>query len=490
VELRDYAGQDAVGLADLVRAGEVTALEVEGTARRAIEAVDPALHATVGDLLEPADGGVGDGPLAGVPFALKDVAPHLRGQIVQYGSRWTGDGLSAQHDSYLGRRFRAAGLRVIARSRSPEFAFNATTEPKAHGPTHNPWDVTRSAGGSSGGAAALVAARALPIAHATDAAGSIRIPSSLCGVVGMKPTRSRIPIAPNVWESVHGLAHDFVIARTLRDVAAALDALHGPVPGDKYLIPPPARHYVAELGADPGRLRIRWTADAWSGCPVAPECRAAVEATARALDAAGHDVAKGTPAIDAEELQRTLLTIWAVALAQRAAVLEQALGRPPSAETVEGVTMAMIERGNATSAVELLDSYGGCNAVSRSIGAFFETADVLVLPSTGRPAWRLGELNQDDTSARPEAWIAKLFDEYCPFTAMFNITGQPAISLPLAWTDVGLPIGVQLVGRFAAEATLLRLACQLEALFPWVDRIPPVAAGTSPRPSERDGRSG
>lgn len=240
MELRDYTGHGAAGLAELVRAGEVTAREVEETARRAIEAVESALHATVGDLLEPADGGFGDGPLAGVPFARKDVAPHLKGQIVQYGSRWTGDGLRVAHDSYLGQRFRAAGLRVIARSRSPEFAFNATTEPKAHGPTHNPWDVTRSAGGSSGGAAALVAARALPIAHATDAAGSIRIPSSLCGVVGMKPTRSRISIAPNVWESVHGLAHDFVIARTLRDVAAALDALHGPVPGDKYLILPPA----------------------------------------------------------------------------------------------------------------------------------------------------------------------------------------------------------------------------------------------------------
>jgi amidase len=476
VDRRDYADQDAVGLAALIRKGEVTAGEVDDAARRAVEAVEPALHATVGELLDSPPAPAGNGALAGVPFGLKDTAPHLEGQLVQLGSRWTGDGIRVAEDSYLGRRFRAGGLRAVARTRAPEFAFNASTEPRAHGPTHNPWDPSRSVGGSSGGSAALVAARALPMAHGTDAAGSIRIPASLCGVVGLKPTRARIPIPPGAWEAVHGLSHDFILARTLRDVATALDVLQGPVPGDKYLIPPPVRSYCEEMSAAPGPLRIRWTADAWSGCPVDPECRSAVEAAATALDAAGHDVAEGTPTINSEVLDRALLTAWAAALAQRAALLEKALGRPPSPETMEAVTLAMVDLGAATSAAALLDSYAGCNAIARSVGTYFETTDLLLLPVVARLPWRLGELNQDDAAIGAEGWIDKLFDDYCPFTAMFNITGQPAISLPLAWTDTGLPVGVQLVGRFADEATLLRVAGQLEEVFPWAGRLPPLSA--------------
>jgi amidase len=478
MELSAYAEHDAVGLAALIRAGEVSAAEVEDVARRAIGEVEPAIHATVGDLLEPAFEASESGPFAGVPFALKDNAPHLEGQVVQVGSRWAGDGIRCPADTYLGARIRAAGLRVIARTRSPEFAFNASTEPVAHGPTCNPWDLGRSVGGSSGGAAALVAARALPMTHGTDGGGSIRIPASLCGLVGLKATRLRIPIGPGLWEALHGMAHDFVLCRTVRDAAAALDAFHGPVPGEKYVIPPPSGPYADEIGADPGRLRIRWTAAAWSGAEVAPECRAAVEATARALEADGHDVAEGTPAIDPDVLRRALLTGWGAGIAQRAAVLERAVGRGPTPETVEASTRAMIELGNATSAVALLDAYGDCNAIGRAIGAFFTEAEVLVLPSTARLPWRLGELDQDDPSLGAEGWVRKLFDDYCPFTAMFNITGQPAISLPLAWSDGGLPVGVQLVGRFGDDAALVRLAARLEQALPWADRVPPVAAGT------------
>jgi amidase len=480
MELHEYAAQDAVGLAALVRAGEVSAEEVENAARRAIAAVEPALGATVGELLEVVPEASSDGPLAAVPFALKDVAPHLEGQIVQAGSRWTGDGIAAPADTHLGQRMRAAGLRVIARTRSPELAFNATTEPLAHGPTRNPWDLDRSPGGSSGGAAALVAARALAIAHGTDGGGSIRIPASLCGVVGLKATRSRIPVGPGVWENLHGMAHDFVLCRTLRDVAAALEAFHGPGPGDKYLIPPPARPYAEEVGADPGRLRVRWTADAWSGAPVAPECRAAVEATAQALAGFGHDVAEGTPAIDADVLRRALVTCWAAGLAQRAVLLERATGSPPTPETVEACTLAMLRLGPTVSAIELINAYGDCNAVGRAIGTFFETTDVLVLPNAAKPPWKLGELDQNDPELGADGWVRKLFDEWVPFTAMFNITGQPAISLPLAWSD-GLPIGVQLVARFGDEATLLRVAAQLEQVFPWAGRTPPIAVGAPER---------
>jgi amidase len=477
MDLTDYAECDAVALAGLVRAGEVSADEVEDAARRAIAEVDSRLHATVGDLLKPALESAPDGPLGGVPFALKEVAPHLRGQVSQLGSRWTADGITGAADTHLGQRIRAAGLRVIARTRSPEFAFNATTEPLVHGPTCSPWDPERSVGGSSGGAAALVAARALPMAHGTDGGGSIRIPASLCGIVGLKPTRLRIPVGPALWEGLHGMAHDFVLCRTLRDAAAALDAFHGPAPGEKYLIPPPERRYAEEVGADPGRLRIAWTADAWSGASVAPECRSAVEATAQALDGLGHYVEPGTPAIDSEVLHRALLTCWAAGLAQRAALLERAVGEPPTDATVEACTLAMIRLGESVTSVQLLDGYGDCNAVGRSIGTFYETVDVLLAPSIGRVPWKLGELDQNDSSLDADGWVHKLFSQYVPFTAMFNITGQPAISLPLAWSESGLPIGVQLVGRYGDEATLFRVASQLEKAFPWAERVPPTAVG-------------
>jgi amidase len=479
MDLADYAECDAVGLAGLVRAGEVSADEVEETARRAIADVDPMLHATVGDLLEPALEAAADGPLSGVPFALNEVAPHLHGQISQLGSRWTANGITGAADTFLGQRIRGAGLRVVARTRSPEFAFNATTEPVVHGPTSSPWDPERSVGGSSGGAAALVAARALPIAHGTDGGGSIRIPASLCGLVGLKPTRLRIPVGPALWEANHGMAHDFVLCRTLRDAAAVLDAFHGPAPGEKYLIPPPERRYAEEVRADPGRLRIAWTTEAWSGEAVASECRGAVEAAAQALEGLGHDVEPGSPAIDAEVLHRALLTCWATGLAQRAALLERAVGSPASDDTVEACTLAMIRLGTSLSAVELLDGYGDCNSVGRSIGTFFENIDVLLLPSTAKVPWKLGELDQNDGNLDADGWLHMLFSQYAPFTAMFNITGQPAISLPLAWSEGGLPVGVQLVARYGDEATLLRLASQLEQLFPWAERMPRIAVGAA-----------
>ena len=477
MDLRDYVARDAVGLAELIRSREVSVAEVEDAARRAIAAVDPVIGATVGPLFEPSLGASGAGSLAGVPFAMKEVAPHLEGQVSELGSRWASSGVTGAADTHFGERLRAAGLRVIARTKAPEFAFNVTTEPVAHGPTRNPWDLERSVGGSSGGAAALVAARALPVAHGTDGGGSIRIPASLCGIVGLKPTRSRIPVGPGLWEGLHGMAHDFVLCRTLRDAATTLDALHGPGAGDKYVIPPPTRPYAEEIGAEPGCLRVRWTTDAWSGALVAPECRAAVEATALALDGLGHDVAIGTPAFDPDVLQRALLTTWAAGLAQRATVLERVTGVPPSPSTVEACTLAMLRVGASVSAVELLDGYGDCNAIGRAIGTFFEDADVFLLPTVAKPPWALGELDQDDGSLAADAWVHRLFSVYAPFTAMFNITGQPAISLPLAWSDDGLPLGVQLVGRYGDEATLLRLASQLEQIFPWAARIPPAVAG-------------
>ncbi len=477
MELRDYAAQDAVGIAQLVRTGEVSADEVDEAARRAIEAVEPQLQATVGDLMDPALEAADGGPLAGVPFAMKEVAPHLKGQRTQLGSRIAGDGVVAGGDTHFGQRIRGAGLRAIARTRSPEFAFNVTTEPIVHGPTHSPWDIERSVGGSSGGAAALVAARALAIAHATDGGGSIRIPASLCGLVGLKPTRSRTQVGPGQWENLHGMGHDFVLCRTLRDCAAALDALSGPGAGDKYLIPPPARPYAEELTADAGTVRIVSTTDTWSGKQADPECVAAVEAAAAALADLGHDVSAGSPELDNDTLIDGLTSTWAVGIAQRLSLAEKALGVEGGPDTMEACSLAMFEYGKSLSGIDLLNGYAQCNTIGRAIGEFFETAEVLLLPATGRVPWKLGELDQNEAALDHIAWVRKLFDVYAPFTAMFNITGQPGISLPLAWTDSGLPIGVQLVGRYGDEATLLRLAAQLERVFPWVDRVPSVAVG-------------
>ena len=480
MELGDYARQDAVGLAALIAAREVSATEAEAAARRAIAAVDPILGATVGELYpEPLGPASGTGALAGVPFAMKDVMPHLEGQIVQVGTRFTGDGVKASADTFLGGRVRAAGLRVIARTRAPELSFNLTTEPVAHGPTHNPWDLALSAGGSSGGAAALVAARALPMAHGTDSGGSIRIPAALCGLVGLKPTRGRLSVGPGQWESLHGLAHDCVACRTVRDAAAALDALSGPQPGDKYLVSPPERSFADSLAETPHGLRVRWTAESWGGGAVDETCRNAVEATAKLLAELGHEVEPGSPRLDAEVLQRGTLILWSTGLAQRAALLEQAVGRRPAPGELEACTDAMLRHGRDVTAVELLNAYGDCNAAGRAIGAWFEDVDVLVTPTAARASWRLGELDQNDPSYTADGWVRKLFDEYSPFSTPFNITGQPAISLPLAWTEAELPVGVQLVGRVGADATLLALCAQLEEAQPWIDRLPPVSVGRS-----------
>ena len=351
-----------------------------------------------------------------------------------------------------------------------------------HGPTCNPWDLERSVGGSSGGAAALVAARALPFAHGTDGGGSIRIPASLTGLVGLKATRFALPVGPGQWEALHGFSHDFVLCRTLRDAAAALDAFHGPGPGDKYVIPPPAGPYAGRAGcrpwatADPldcrrlvGRGRSRPSAERpWKRRPA--RWRVPVTRSSKARRPSTRRSSFGLCLRSGPEGSRT---------ARRC--VERAVGGGWNAENVEACTLAMLEVGNALSAVDFQNGLNDCNAVGRAIGEFFETADVLVLPSAARVPWKLGELDQNDASLDAEGWVRKLFDVYVPFTAMFNITGQPAISLPLAWSDEGLPIGVQLVGRFGDDATLLRVAAQLEQQFPWADRIPPIAVGAADR---------
>jgi amidase len=348
------------------------------------------------------------------------------------------------------RRVRAAGLKTLGLTTTPELGMSLTTEPRRTGATRNPVDPERSAGGSSGGSAALVAAGAVPIAHGSDGAGSIRVPAACCGVIGLKPTRGRIPCGPDIGEAAFGLSEHFALTRSLRDTAALLDVLHGPSAGDKYAAPPPRRTYADELGLDPGRLRVAlWTDGA------RPEQTTAAEAAAQALHDAGHDVEPLSPPVDGEAVAQMLE-------AGLAAAVEPFLRAPrrPPANLLEALTNRSLADLEALTALELMDAFAAQNRVSRALGRFFEHVDLVVSPTLAGPPAKLGVLDYDDPRHTRRSWIRALLD-YSPFTAVFNVTGQPAISLPLARDASGLPIGVPLAAGYGREDVLLRVASQL-----------------------------
>jgi amidase len=475
MNLSDYIEYDAVGLAQLIRSGQVSAHEVQQAARQAIEAVNPALNALVGELFDEPLPYAASGPFAGVPFAIKDCLLHAQGVPTRLGSRLTGQGVRFPYDTDLMTRFKRAGLAALGRTSCPEFAFNASTEPLSNGPTVNPWDTSRSSGGSSGGSAALVAARALPIAHATDAGGSIRIPSAWCGLVGLKPTRGRTPLGPDYDELVSGLAIEFAVTRTLRDAAALLDAINGPGIGDKYEIPSPGRSYAEEVGAPPGQLRIALTTRAWSGVSVEQEHVQAVESVGRELLSLGHRVEEASPPLDWEAFVTSQLTMWTASLADWAVLLSRRIGVELGPDVLEAVTLRYVEQGRRTTALDLLAAQRTGNFINRAVGAFFRDYDVLVTPTVATLPPLLGYLNQNDPTLDARGWFDKVFAAV-PFTPLFNATGQPAMSLPLAQSRGGLPIGIQCVARYGDEATLFRLAAQLEQAFPRASRRPQVVA--------------
>lgn len=470
----EYSEYDAVGLADLIKSGQVSAQEVQQLARQAILAVNPTLNALVGGLFDEPPSSSSTGPLAGVPFAVKDLSLHAAGVKTGLGSRLTGEGIVFPHDTDLMARFRQAGLVTLARTATPEFGFNVTTEPLSNGPAHNPWDLSRSPGGSSGGSAALVAARTIPVAHGTDGAGSLRIPAAWCGLVGLKPTRGRTPQGPDSDERLSGLGVDFALARTVRDAAALLDAVSGPGGGDKYFAAPSERPYAQEVKTPPGRLRIAMTTQAWSGVPVDREYAEAVAMVCRELATLGHEVEEASPHVDWERFVDANLPIWTASVANTALSLARTRGVDVGPDVVEAVTFACVEYGQRLTAIDLLRALQLCNTISRGVSTFFHTYDVLITPTVAGPPPLLGTLNQNDAHLDPRGWLNKLF-ELIPFTPLFNVTGQPAISLPLGQASTGLPIGVQLVARYGDEATLLRLAAQLEQALPWEHRRPPIS---------------
>jgi amidase len=363
-----------------------------------------------------------------------------------------------------------AGFVPFAKTNVPEFGILPTTESTLYGPARNPWNTKHSTGGSSGGSAAMVAAGVVPVAHANDGGGSIRIPAACCGLVGLKPTRGRNPMGPDLGDAMSGFVAEHVVTRTVRDTAAVLDATAGPDIGDPYWAPPPHRPYVDELSIPPGRMRIAFMTKGFDGAPLHPECVAAVEATAKLLADLGHDVHEAAPEINPQLMMFAFLSIWTSgvgAIVQSAQLLH---GRTPDQSLFEPLTWAMLERGRSVSAADYQVAVGLLQQFSRQVARFFQTYPVLVTSTLSRPPAAIGEINgqsadMDDVLGRAGAYIQ---------TPLFNATGQPAISLPLHWTPDGLPVGVQLAGRFGEEGQLIRLSAQLEAARPWIGRRPPV----------------
>ncbi|MFD0662032.1 amidase [Thermocatellispora tengchongensis] len=397
-----------------------------------------------------------------MPFLIKDIGPMAAGVPFFMGSRALGPGVPAAHDSDLMRRFRAAGLVTLGLTTMPELGLCFATEPVRFGPARNPWDLDRGAGGSSGGAAALVAAGAVPLAHASDGAGSIRIPAACCGLVGLKPSRGRLPCGPDLGESALGMADAFALTRTVRDTAHLLDAVQGPGVGEKYTAPPPARPYAEEPTREPRRLRVAITTKPWSDAPVNPEVAAAAEHAARLLQQQGHHVEEASPVVDWDAVIHALVvtqTAFLGAIFQRAP-------RPPDPALLEGVSRRVLEQAARLSALDLLAAFDAQNRVTRSVAAFFTRYDLLVSPTMAQLPAPHGTIRYDDPSHTLETFVRSMFD-YAPFTPPFNVTGQPAISLPLGRSTGGLPIGVQLVAAYGREDLLLGIAGRLEQAAPW-----------------------
>ena len=465
VELHEYTSLDAIGLRDLIVAGQVTAAEVRQVALRALEAANADLNALTLPLFDPEEADEPRGPLAGVPFVIKDSGPFARGVPFALGSRAI-RGAVALVDHDLMARFREAGLVALGQSTAPELGLSFSTEPLTCGPTRNPWALGRGVGGSSGGAAALVAARAVPIAHGNDGGGSIRIPASCCGLVGLKPSRGRTPSGPLAGEAGFGLIVEFALTRSVRDTAHLLDAVSAPVVGEKQTAPPPSRRYAQELDTAPGPLRVALTTAAWSGVSVDEQVAAATKTAGEVLEWIGYQVTEASPAIDAEAiLEATMLGV----IATGAAILRA--GRLPERSQMEAVSRQVLAATEEATALDVMAALDAQHRVTRAVGLFFNRYDLLVTPTFGQLPPPHGTLDYDSPDHTARSWIRRIL-EMGPFTAPFNICGHPAISLPLGLSREGLPIGVQLVAAYGREDILLRVAAQLEQAAPWSGRRP------------------
>jgi|SRR5579883_391357 len=479
MNLTEYARHDALGLADLVRRHEVRPSELARLALAAVERLNPTINAvieTYPDRAAPADRQPSNNqPFAGVPFLLKDLVCHEAGVTHELGSRLA-QGMVVSHETDLAGRFRRSGVTIIGRSNVPEFGCSATTEPVLRGPTRNPWDPTRSSGGSSGGSAAAVAAGIVPIAHANDGGGSIRIPAACCGLVGLKPSRNLNPVGPDTGLALGGLGVEHIVSRSVRDTAAMLDQTAGPGTGEWYYTPRTSESFLGETFKPPGRLRIALNLVPWVPATLDAEVVAAINDVAKLCASLGHEVEISHFDLDTEALIRCNHVIWTSYLVGFIDGVASVTGRKPSLDTLEATTLKGYEHGKTVRAPDLVAALEQANVVARAAGRFFEHYDVMLMPTAAYPAPKLGTLNANDSSLSFADWFTKLMG-FAPFCQVFNLSGQPAISLPLAWSAAGLPIGAMFAARLAEEPTLLRLASQLEQARPWRHRVPPHFAG-------------
>lgn len=466
---------DATELSRLVKNGEISISELVDGAIERLEKVNGQLNAVITPMYREARALTINHPLSGVfpgvPFLVKDFLAELKGVRLTEGSAFLDDYVPS-NDSELITRFRAAGLLCIGKTNTPEFAIGATTEPKRFGATCNPWDTNVTPGGSSGGSAAAVAARVVPMAHANDAAGSIRIPASCCGLVGLKPSRGRVTSGPLYGDLFGGIISEFAVTRSIRDTASLLDAVAGPMTGDPYSIPVPETPYSEEIKREPGVLRIGFSAVTPLGDDLDPECDRAVRAAAELCADLGHEVEERAPDYDAMRLWTNLTTILASGVSWAMQDWARRLERPLNRDLFEPFVWAFGERGRSLSATDYLLAVQDLQAEVRNYSRFFESYDLWLTPTLGTPPVPLGTLKYEGDPVELRRRTAR----FSPFTYIANATGQPTLSLPLHWSEAGIPIGVHMTARMGDESTLLRIAAQLERAKPWSDRLPTVCA--------------
>jgi Asp-tRNA(Asn)/Glu-tRNA(Gln) amidotransferase A subunit family amidase len=468
--LDDY---DALGLAEQVRAHKVSPLELLEAAIERVEALNPRFNFMAQKHYELAreaiSRGLPEGPFRGVPWLLKDLNTYIAGEVTENGSRfYRGDRASVTSELVL--RTQRAGFVIFGKTTTPELGLTATTESKLSGETRNPWDPDHIAGGSSGGAAAAVAARVIPAAHATDGGGSIRIPASCCGLFGLKPSRGRIPMGPTRTEGWGGFSAHHALTHTVRDSAAIMDATHGPEPGSRYSAPSPVETFLSQVGQSPGRLRIALMPSPMTRTPVDAEALQAVLAAARLCEDLGHHVEEAAPVLDPARLGAASFVLSASSIAADLLDRAGATGRVPGPDELEAITLAFLAYGQQTTGMDYARANNTLQAGAVSVAQFMADYDVILSPTLATPPLELGRIDlSPDIDFR--AWGERIAT-FSPFTQMANMTGQPSMSVPLAMSGSGLPMGVLFTGRYGQEALLFRLAGQLELAAPWIGRRP------------------
>jgi len=494
---KEFSQYDAMGLAELVKKGDVTASELCEEAIRRIEQVNPKLNAVVTPMYDAgrsvAARALPDGPFAGVPFALKDLLASFAGAPMTSGSRAYRN-FVPDHDSEMVRRFKKAGLVILGKTNTPELGLMGITEPEVFGPCRNPWHTDHTPGGSSGGSAAAVAAGMLPMAAGGDGGGSIRIPASYCRLFGLKPSRGRNPSGPDGGWFWQDAVQEHVLTRSVRDSAAALDATQGPDTGAPYVISPPSRPYLEEVGTPPGRLKIGFSVASPLGTSVHPECVKAVEATARLLEDLGHQVEEKQTGVDGQGVAKSYLTMNFGEVAGDLQEMQTVLGRKVTTADVEQTTYTLGLLGRSLSAGAFVEAMRSWDRTARQMGVYFQEYDLYMTPTTAQPPSRIGEMQPSPVEKTLITVINTLslgrlltatgiVDQLAnkslartPFTQLANVCGLPAMSVPLHWTPDGLPCGTHFMAPFGREDRLFQLAAQLEAARPWASKKPPVWA--------------